>query len=262
MVPVPLGRSKYLQYKPTAPLLDEVDGVYLINLQRRQDRLYSFLQRSALDASKLHITTAFDGQELTWSPSLRKLFAGNHFHSRRALAAKGLSHFTLWRHIASTQDEFHLVLEDDAQLSAEFVQHWNNRFTHAFPPNADIVFLGGVQAQNRGPYYANGTLSRVSRYFNKHLSTTLFTADWDAGVDQGDPSTPTPAFHYRSVAYMLSSQAARDLVAMVSKYGLIYVSTTSYVLSYLVISCHVVHVLSSLPWCCQAPALTHLLAVT
>ncbi|EDQ84246.1 uncharacterized protein MONBRDRAFT_39358 [Monosiga brevicollis MX1] len=214
--------SKYLTYFPQRPLLEGIDGVYVINLRRRPDRLHGFLQRSNVDPDSIHIFSAFDKRELAWSQSLRRLFAGNRFHSRRAVIAKALSHFTLWRHIATSEQQYHLILEDDVQLAHDFVARWNAQIQHAFPSDADVVFLGGLSSGNRAYYSQASTLRRVSRHFNLHEPTTLFHADWDPELDQGDATTPTRAFHYRPCAYILSSRAAQSLVQLVSKKGFRY----------------------------------------
>jgi len=219
--------SKFLQYRSTAPPeLQGLDGVYVLSLARRQDRLRRFVANTTLDPQRLHLQQAFDGRELTWSAGLERLFRSNKFGRARGVVGKCLSHFLLWRHIAQTADQFHLILEDDVEFAPYFVQRWNTEMRHAFPPRAKIVYLGGMIEGNRRHY--RSATRRVSRHFNEHVPTTLFSHSLDEGVDAGTSTDASRAFHYRSYAYVLSSQGAKELVQFVADHGFVQVGRPAY----------------------------------
>jgi hypothetical protein len=60
-----------------------------------------------------------------------------------------LSHFTLWHHIARTNDQQHLILEDDAMFIEDFVDTWNSKYYYGFPLNSFVSLVdvtdGGIR---------------------------------------------------------------------------------------------------------------------
>ena len=69
---------------------------------------------------------------------LAKLFNRNAFGSETAIIAEALSHLTLWRHIASTQNEMHLVLTDEAVFVDGWVMKWNDEHVDDLPHDAFV----------------------------------------------------------------------------------------------------------------------------
>lgn len=201
--------------------MQDIDGVYVISLERRADRLAAFLSRNRMTLENVHVQEAFDGRELKWNDNLQRLFGNNRFQSRRGLVGQALSHFFLWRHIAQTSDQYHLIMEDDAVLEPGFIERWNGQYHHAFPVDARIIFLGGLTDNNRASYYSGPVLKRVSRHFNLHQNHSFFVHDWDPQLDQGIQGQPSRAFYYKPLAYVLSSVAARELVDLVAAYGFV-----------------------------------------
>ena len=64
-----------LTYAGTTFPLQGIDGIYVINLKRRPERLASFFASSQLTRSDVHVHEAFDGTNLTeWTPELETLF--------------------------------------------------------------------------------------------------------------------------------------------------------------------------------------------
>lgn len=120
-----LVNSNFLQYSGTTQPLLGIDGVYVISLKRRSDRLDRFFSNSTFQRSDVHVLDAFDGQQLEWSDGLRALFGSNTFGSRRTVIGHALSHFVLWRHIATTKNQYHLILEDDVVFPDGFKDLWN-----------------------------------------------------------------------------------------------------------------------------------------
>ena len=188
-----------------------------MSLARRSDRRARFFANTSFAHSDVHVLDAFDGQQLQWSDGLRRLFSHNTFNDRRTLAAQALSHFVLWRHISTTTDQFHLILEDDQTLPTGFIELWNSRFAWSFPLDADVVFLGGVDASQLSAHAA--VLRPVTRAFATHAPNTLFLGEFDEGIDTGNSTEPTPTFLYHTHAYILSSKAARALELMIGSHG-------------------------------------------
>ena len=83
-----------------AKALDGLDGVYIINLKRRPDRLAAFWKSSGLSSDSVHVVEAVDGSQITeWNDLLEEKFSRNKMNSVATLFACALSHYKLWKHI-------------------------------------------------------------------------------------------------------------------------------------------------------------------
>ena len=112
--------------------LDGLDGVYVVSLKRRADRLQQFVRQSGLRRGEFHHHHAVDAETMTWDPMMQALY------DERNLAAITLSHMQLIKHIAATTDELHLILEDDASFADNWIDKWNK---HIFPELPADVFV-------------------------------------------------------------------------------------------------------------------------
>ena len=131
--------SDVLNNTATRQPLKGIDGIYVINLDRRPDRLQSFKERSGLVDADFHRFSAVDGKRLKWTPEINDLFRNNNFGWQAARIGCALSHYTLYQHIASTEDELHLVLEDDAQFIDNWMDVWNNDIYPDLPDDAYVL---------------------------------------------------------------------------------------------------------------------------
>ena len=104
------------------------------------ERLAAFEMRSGLDASQYHHFEAVDFKALRLNTFqyLDGLFNRNIFGSGTPMIAEALSHLTLWRHIATTQNEIHLVLTDDAAFVDGWVTKWNDEYVDDLPHDAFV----------------------------------------------------------------------------------------------------------------------------
>ena len=195
-----------------------INGIYLITLARRHDRLEAFLAQQVLTRSQFHLMQAFDGNDLVWNEALAKLFGKNKFLSRRGVMGCALSHLALWRHIATTTDEYHLILEDDVVLNPTLIDTWNELYYYALPSDAEMVYLGDILPVNVQAY--NETMGPVNKLFGWHRPSTRFVHNYDAEMDGNRTATdPTTMFHYQATSYILSSRGARLLVDIVARHG-------------------------------------------
>ena len=170
--------SKYVQYSASRKPLQSIDGAYVINLSRRPDRLQRFMANSSFSRESVHVFDAFDGQALKWSSGIETLFGTNKFNDARGMIGCALSHFAIWRHIATTENEFHAIFEDDAIFVEDFVAQWNARHSYALPFDADLVYLGGVLESNREHY--GSAVQPLNKLFARHRATNFFTHNLDA----------------------------------------------------------------------------------
>ena len=208
--------SKYLAYSGSVRPFAGVDGSYVINLKRRDDRLAGFWARSGLAPQRVHVFEAFNGVELSWSSGLTTLFGTNLFNDARGIIGCALSHFALWRHIAETADEVHIIFEDDAVFADGFDDAWRTRYSYALPAAFDVTFLGGVLPSNRASH-AEAT-EPWNKLFATHKETNFFNHIRAPG-EEGNAHQNTTAFHYEAVGYALTSAGAKKLVQFVVQNG-------------------------------------------
>jgi len=132
---------------------------FVINLERRKDRLESFLQRfpGTGNAKKLKIFKAIDGNNLNYdSPALHHVLKESIEQRHLKLTLNSgeigclLSHVSLWKKIVDENIPFAHIYEDDALFSENFVTRIKKVFENTFginPPPA-IVYTGGRKHKN------------------------------------------------------------------------------------------------------------------
>eukprot|EP00039_Didymoeca_costata_P014958 m.247400 g.247400 ORF g.247400 m.247400 type:complete len:396 (-) comp16126_c0_seq30:1354-2541(-) len=203
--------SKFLSYSGSLRPFEGIDGAYVINLKRRPYRLQQFLENSTLSRERIHVLEAYDGESLTWSDGISTLFGNNKFGSARGIIGTALSHFSLWRHIATIETQFHMVFEDDAKFLGGYEKLWNTQFINAMPLDADLIFLGGII--NTNLRYHNESITPVNRLFARHKENNVFSHL----IGNVQPnSSPSASFHYDAMGYILSSHGAKKLVRYVA----------------------------------------------
>jgi GR25 family glycosyltransferase involved in LPS biosynthesis len=114
----------------------------VINLDHRQDRYQSLLQRLPIPFYPLERFSAVNGHQLKSTRALEQFFNPNDYNYRRGMIGCALSHITLWMEIFhSKSNDPVLILEDDV----EFVPDCKEKIDYALqnaPEDWDILFLG------------------------------------------------------------------------------------------------------------------------
>jgi hypothetical protein len=127
-----------LSFPATQCPLKGINVIHVISPARFPDRLRLFTKRSGLEARHFHHFEAVDELSLRRESisALSILFRYNIFGWNTKYMADALSHLTLWRHIASTEREFHLIIQDDALFPrVDWVSRWNDEYLPALPPH-------------------------------------------------------------------------------------------------------------------------------
>jgi hypothetical protein len=87
-------------------------------------------------------------------------------------------------------------------------------------PLSTLVFLGGLVPINERFY--EHSVEEHNAHFDRHIRTLIFYQLFNPMTDQVYPAEPRYRFHYTTIAYMLSSSAARTLLTMIEKWGGIF----------------------------------------
>ena len=110
----------------------------MINLARRPDRWRHF----EASAKAAHVPAyerweAVDGQHLSLTPELQRLFASNNFFYHKKVMGCALSHYRIWQHIVTHKIEQTIVFEDDCVFLKPF------KLPH-LPQDWELFYFGGV----------------------------------------------------------------------------------------------------------------------
>lgn len=188
-----------------APTLSKIGRVYLVNLDKRQDRLEQLMTAEPYWKTypAWERVSAVDGKTLALTPFLCSLFKNNNFEWKKSVMGCLLSHLRIWTSFLQTAHEYALILEDDVR----FVPDWRSRWetmAKEIPSDAEVLYLGGVLPQNKAALplaseSVNGSWQRV-------LPNRFFT-----------PDTPTPIFHFCTFSYVLHRRGAQKLMDFLMK---------------------------------------------
>jgi alpha(1,3/1,4) fucosyltransferase len=193
-------RGMYAAHKQVAHGIDEA---WIINLDRRQDRLDRFKKNHPDLANHLMRLSAFEGTKLTLTPRIARLFAPHDFNWKKSVMGCALSHLALWMQLINEKPliNTYLVLEDDARLAPEWRTAWEKAVDDGhLPEDWDIVYLGGVLPPNREGFEAaaveklNASVARVkeNRMFGQGVADRYF--------------------HFCAYSYVLTRRGAQKIV--------------------------------------------------
>ncbi len=181
---------------------------YLVNLDRRQDRLVEFCKWEPNNYIK-HIQrlSATDGKSIQLTKEIAQLFRNNTYKWKKSTMGCAHSHYKLWQHIVASGNPESIIIEDDVRIAPHFIS-WYTTASKNLPPDWDILYIGGVLPKNS--QMLNQTLEPYNTFWAAIKSNTLY------GQQQ-----PTPYFHFCTYSYIISHRGALKLLAFCEKVGLI-----------------------------------------
>lgn len=203
------GRAIYLHrgsFTVHRAFTEGIDDAYVINLDRRADRLERLWSSSPELKDRLERWSAIDGRKLALTPAIARLLKPNDFFWKKAIAGCALSHLGLWHKLANETPDInnYLILEDDVK----FRQGWEAAWVAAqkdIPDDYDILYLGGVLPPNRQPFDAG------KERFNDSFCRVKENTAWGQ-------SSPTRYFHFCAYAYVLSKRGAQKVLKLLESY--------------------------------------------
>jgi GR25 family glycosyltransferase involved in LPS biosynthesis len=181
-----------------------IDQIWLINLDRRRDRLERFMQRHPEMSGRINRLPAYDGKSLKLTPTLARLFLPNNFEWHKPTMGCSMSHLALWYKLVGEADEnaSYLILEDDALLDSSWVAKVEKAFlTDSVPADWEVIFLGGILPKYRETLEKN--VQPVNRMVARVNPECIFG------------SNPTGYFHFCAYAYLLNKRGAQRLLDLV-----------------------------------------------
>jgi len=202
------GKSVYVHrgnIKTHIQIIEGIDDAYILNLDRREDRLKSFFEYHHNLKGCIRRQTAYDGRTLKLTASLVNLFKPNDFFWKKSIMGCAMSHMKLWEQLAKDNVSSYLIVEDDARLNPEWASVWAKAYPN-LPKDWDCVYLGGVLPPNRQVFM--NTLEHVASGLAKVAPNQIF-----------GQKVPTRYFHFCAYAYVLSRRGAKKIMDSIEARG-------------------------------------------
>ncbi len=182
-------------------LLNKIDKVFVINLDRRSDRWDNWCKDNPLLSNIASRFSAVDGKNIQLTQNIYNVFKFNSFNWKRAMVGCTLSHMSIWLQLLAEPDSInsYLVLEDDMRFNCNnWLSIWNE-LSKEIPEDAEILYIGGVLPTNKKALPS--VLDPVNNHWAKIKPNTLFGT-----------STPQPIFHFCAYSYILTKRGAKKLL--------------------------------------------------
>jgi alpha(1,3/1,4) fucosyltransferase len=201
------GRAIYVHrgnFQMHKQFSESIDDAYVINLDRRADRLERLWTNCPELAGRTDRWPAIDGRQLQLTPAIQRLLNPNDFHWKKAIAGCALSHLGLWWKLAHEHPDIknYLILEDDAKLRPGWELAWKGAVDD-IPEDYDIIYLGGVLPPNREAFEAS-----CKERFNDSFCRVKENTNWGQ-------SMPNRYFHFCAYAYILTKRGAQKVLDLI-----------------------------------------------
>ena len=181
-----------------------IDDVYVINLDRRKDRMDKLFANHPDLELQIERISAIEGKKLQLTPKIARMFKPHDFKWKKPIMGCALSHLGLWWRLVNEKPEInsYLILEDDVKFSPEWKEKWAQAAPHV-PENYDIIYLGGILPPNRDVF--EQSKEKVNGYFSRVKPNQIF-----------GQREPNRYFHWCAYAYVLSKQGAEKVIKLMN----------------------------------------------
>ena len=129
--------------------MNGIDAIFVINLERRKDRLMEFIDRiktkTTLPLKDIILFKAIDGKDLYPTKDIKYLCRNCDYNYQPGVIGCALSHYDVWRNISgSNYIDKALIFEDDAMIfdGIDPVKVWNEEIYKNYPEDCDLLLLG------------------------------------------------------------------------------------------------------------------------
>ena len=199
------GKAFYVhrgQFQIHKQFTQGIDDAYVINLDRRKDRMNKLYENTPSLESRVQRVSAIEGRNLVLTPQMARLFRPHDFLWKKAIMGCALSHLGLWWQLANEKQEIgnYLILEDDVKLQPQWEEKWKEASAFV-PDDYDVIYLGGILPPNRAAF------EQIKEPVNSHF----------ARVAPNSVFGQNPAnryFHWCAYAYVLSKRGAEKILQL------------------------------------------------
>ena len=161
----------YAKEKVEKTVIGEDIKTYVINLDRRPDRMKDFEKISPVKCTKF---SAIDGKMLKPNIQLQQIFEGNDYNMRNGMVGCAMSHIKLLIQLVKSEQKMYCILEDDVTFTDSFVQKVQQVLKDVAKYDWDFIYLGhhlNPPDSDNGCY--NKNKKPVITRWSRDLSLTL-----------------------------------------------------------------------------------------
>jgi GR25 family glycosyltransferase involved in LPS biosynthesis len=204
------GRAIYVHrgnFQKSIPFLPGIEDAFVINLDRRKDRMDKFWETHPELENRVNRQPAYDGLSMELTEEMKSLFKPNDFFWKKAVTGCAMSHLNLWWKLVNEHPDIHnyLIFEDDAKLEPDWESTLGASMAHV-PEDYDVLYLGGILPPNRPGF--NSLLEPVTKYYSRIKKNQVF-----------GQQEPTRYFHSCAYAYILSRKGALKIMKNIEEKG-------------------------------------------
>ena len=205
-----MGQSIYVHrgsFNTHVQPISGIDDVFVINLDRRADRMEKFYKTHEELEGVVTRCSAVDGRALKLTPEIAKIFTPNDFFWKKAVLGCALSHMGLWWKLVNDHAEIgnYLIFEDDVKMVPGWRDTVEESMKHV-PDDYDVLYLGGILPPNRAGFET--VLEPVTKYYSRIRANSFF-----------GQNPPSSYFHSCAYAYILSRRGAAKIFDLMVKKG-------------------------------------------
>jgi len=198
-----------------------LDKIYLINLERRKDRLNHFLnecKRESIPMNKFQRFSAIDSKTYNPSEEELKMFKNIDFDlnnsSGKACMCNQLSHYNIILDIIKNKYKKCIIFQDDVRLKHNFNNELNNVLNN-IPKDAEIIWIG-LHKIGSGSYFEDFPLDiNYDKYYSKEKVN-------DAVCRLNDDINPC------SLAYIITYNGAKKYIEYLRQEGFIHATDINF----------------------------------
>jgi GR25 family glycosyltransferase involved in LPS biosynthesis len=199
----------------------KADKVYLINLERRPDRLDHFLnecKRENVDMSNVHIFKAYDAKSYKIKDEELKMFNSVDFDLKTSYSkpciCNQLSHYNILKDIVKKKYKKCIIFQDDVRLRKNFVEDVNKVLDN-MPDDTEIIWIG-LHKVAAGSYFKDFDLDDTA---NKYYVKDKINEYVCRYKDEINPC---------SLAYIVTYEGARRYIDQINKIGFLYATDINF----------------------------------
>ena len=176
----PISKGELMNMAPVGnqimgPIGNKMLGVYLMNLERRPDRLVNFFKENLTELPPIKVVKGVDGSKLTPDTKIQQMFETGDYAFRRGIVGCAYTHIKIWKEFIETEfQDYCLVLEDDAKLANNFCTKLfqlleDNHFYRVPQPKAELWSKEESIARSMGSGTAYVLSRRGARNLLQHI---------------------------------------------------------------------------------------------
>lgn len=182
---------------------------WVINLERRPDRLEQFVNLNRCDKFEFERYNAVDGNKLKTTRALEQLFNPNDYNYRSGIIGCALSHLDLWTRILNDKEykqyDYFIILEDDVECANNFKIKCENMIVDLNQSNSEwrVIFLGHHAYETPENEFHKFDCDKIPTYERWNSTQSLSRSKGGTG------------------GYILNRNGALELIVFIQKHGMI-----------------------------------------